>query len=260
MYPVSRLLIVLLAASLAGCQALTMDPKVDAASKAVFDDFRRGDTTALNGLLAPELKTPDLGAKLAQLRTYVPNREPRGRKNIGWNLVEQPQGEATVDVSDEYDFGDRFVLWNTHLHRATSASAWVVQGFHLNAATVHDLSANRFTLTGRTLLQYVFLLAVALSPALMIAALVKVIRTKGLRRKWLWGIAAFAGVFSFQMNWATGQIFSKFLTVQFIGAGATRGPSAFVAWVLTMTVPVGAALILTGVWANPSRAAKRAPG
>jgi hypothetical protein len=183
-----------------------------------------------------------------------------GRKIIGWNLVELPQGEKTADVSEEYDFGSRTVLLNTRLHKTSAAAPWTIDGLHLQSATADELAANRFSLVGKKPLQYLFLLAAILSPALMIAALVKVIRTDGLRRKWLWGIAAFAGVFSFQMNWTTGQIFSTFLTVQFLDAGATRGNSAFVAWVLTMTLPVGAALILTGVWANPRKAAKRPAG
>lgn len=244
---------------LASCQAMKLDPKIDAATKAGFDDLRRGDNAALDSLLAPELKTPDAAAKLAQLRAYVPNITPRGRRTVGWNFVELQHGDATADVTDEYDFGDRIVLWNTRLHRASSSSPWLIQGLHANSATISALAANRFTLAGKAPLQLLFLLAAVLSPALMISALVKVIRTKALRRKWLWGIAAFGGLFSFQMNWATGQIFSNFLTVQFIGSGASRGDSAFAAWVLTLTIPIGAALILTGVWANPDRAAKRAP-
>jgi hypothetical protein len=256
--PVLCLLILLLATGLAGCQLPSIDPKIGAVAKAAFDDVRRGDGAALDGLLAPSLKTPDQRAKLAQIKAYVPNREPKGRNTVGWNLVELPQGEAKVDVSDEYDFGDRMILWNTHLHRASAVAPWEVDGFHINSAPTGDLAANNFTFAHRSPLQYAFLALAILSPALMVAALVKVIRTKDLRRKWLWGIAAFVGVFSFQMNWATGQIFPNFLTVQLIGAGATRGPSAFLAWVLTMTVPIGAVLILTGVWANPRRAATQA--
>ena len=252
------LLVCLAALSLAGCQGPTIKPDVDATAKAGFDDFRRGDFAALNALLGPEIKeTPDLDVKFAQLRANVPNQPPRGRKTIGWNLVEQPHGEETVDVSDEYDFGDRIVLWSTHLHKPSSGAPWLIEGLHLNSATIQQLAVNRFTLTDKAPLQYAFLLAAILSPVLMIAALIKVIRAKGLRRKWLWAIAAFAGVFSFQMNWATGRIFSNFLTVQLLDAGATRGASTFSAWVITMTLPLGAALILAGVWANPARARKR---
>ena len=244
--------------TLAGCHGLTIKPDIDAVAQAGFDDFRRGDFTALDALLGPEIKkTPDLDTKLSQLRVYVPNREPRGRKNIEWSFFNRPQGDETADISDEYDFGDRIVLWSTHLHKVSAATPWLLEGVHVNSATVRELAANRFTLVGKTPPQYLFLLALVLSIALMIAALIKVIRANGLRKKWLWGIVAFAGLFSFKMNWATGQIFSSLLTVQLIGTGAMRGASAFSAWVFTMTLPVGAALILTGVWANPKRARKR---
>jgi hypothetical protein len=36
-----------------------------------------------------------------------------------------------------------------------------------------------------------------------------------------------------------------------------KGLSAFSPWVLTATLPVGAVLILTGLWANPRRARRK---
>jgi len=112
-------------------------------------------------------------------------------------------------------------------------------------------------LAGKQPAQYVFLAAALLSPLAMIAALVKVVRTKGLRRKWLWGGAAFFGVASLQMNWASGEIAVNTLTVQLLGAGAQTGFSRFDPWFITMTLPIGAALILAGLWANPARARRK---
>jgi len=90
----------------------------------------------------------------------------------------------------------------------------------------------------------------------MLAALVKVIRTRDLKRKWLWWIASFFGVTTLQMNWATGHLATNVLTVQLIGAGMVKGPSQFSPWLLTVTLPIGALLILTRVWANPEKSAE----
>jgi hypothetical protein len=254
-----RLVVVLLVAglALASCKVPKLDPSAETMAKAAFDEIRRGDMPALTSQLAPNLKSPDSTAKLTQLKQMIPDGTARGRRTVGWHWFEQASGETTVDVTDEYDFGDRKVLWNTHLHRVAAAAPWEIQGVQLTNSTVRALAANEFSLTGKTPPQYLFLMTTALSPMLMIVALVKVIRTVGLRRKWLWGIAAFFGLGSVQMNWTTGQMAANWATVQFIGAGATRGDSSFVAWVLTMTIPIGALLILTGLWANPARA--RAP-
>ena len=255
-----RRLLVFLGASLllASCQVTTPDPATYQAAHSAFDELRRGDFATLNRQLAPNLKMADAPAKLTQLRQIIPMEPIRSRRAVGSRLLLHPGGEDAVDITEEYDFGDRKLLWNTHLHRGSVADPWEVQGFQATNSTVKELAANNFTLRGKTPAQYLFLMATVLSPVLMIMALARVIRTKGLRRKWLWGIAAFLGLFSFQMNWATGQIFATWGTVQLLGAGATRGDSAFAAWVLTMTIPIGALLILTGVWANPARARKRA--
>ena len=85
----------------------------------------------------------------------------------------------------------------------------------------------------------------------MLTAMIKVIRTRGLKWKWLWCVMAFFGVFAFRMNWNTGELEYQFLAIQFVGAGATRALGSFSPWILTATAPLGAILILTGVWANP---------
>ena len=244
---------------LAACQAPILDPKIDAVANACFDDAVRGDTVAFDTLAAANLRTPVALAEFSKFRTFIANRNLRGRKSVGWRISDGPLGERTGLVSDEYDYGDILILWKTYLHKASAAAPWEIRHWSWESATPRELAANRFTLTGKTLSQWDFILMTAMSPGLMIVALAKVISTRGLRRKWLWGIGAFFGLFSFQMDWTTGQIFSNFLTVQLIGAGATRGVSSFNSWVLTMTLPVGAALILMRVWANPERADETSP-
>ena len=258
---VGRLFLVVLAAlAVAGCHLPQEDPAVKSIATSGFDDVRRGDYAALETMLGPQIKaTPDLDAKLDQLRGSMPAAAPRGREIVGWNEVEQPQGERTIDVSDQYDFGDRMIIWSTHLHKASAASPWLIEGLHLNGATASQLALNRFTLVGKSPLQYAFLLAVILSPILMIAAAIKAVLTKGLQHKWLSVIAAFLGLCSFHMNWATGQVFSQFFSINIIDAGITRAGSPFAPWILSMTLPVGALLVLSGVWSTPTRKPKRQP-
>jgi hypothetical protein len=261
MHRSGRLLLVFIAAIvLAGCRVPQEDPAAKSIANASFDDVRRGDYAALQTLLGPQIKaTPDMQAKLEQLKADIPTATPRGRETVGWNEVEQANGERVVDVSDQYDFGDRMIIWSTHLQKASSASPWLIEGLHLNGATASQLAANRFTLVGKSPFQDGFLLAVLLSPILMIAAVIKAIMTKGLEHKWLSVIAAFIGLCSFQMNWTTGQLFSQFFAINIIGAGITRAGSPFAPWILTMTLPVGALLVLTGVWSTPTRKPKRRP-
>lgn len=109
---------------------------------------------------------------------------------------------------------------------------------------------------GRTILECGFFICTILSPILMVSAIIKVISTKYLNKKWMWCILSCLGIFSFRMNWTTGEIDTSLLSVRLVGAGVTRGLAQSDAWFLTMTLPIGAMLILTGFWANPARARK----
>jgi hypothetical protein len=245
-------------AAVAACQVPKLDARTDAEIRSVFDELRRGDDRALRPRLTPALQTAEAQAQLAVVRGYIPKGEPKSRKVVGWTVNAVAGQDKVVLESDEYDYGDRVALVQTRIRQPQGSAAFEIEGFHVQVAAVRELAANGFSLVGKGLAQYAFLAAAILSPVLMIWALVKVIRQPGLRRKWLWGILAFAGLFSFQMNWSTGQAGATWLTVQLIGAGVTSGLSRFDPWVLTMTAPLGALLILSGLWANPKRA--REPG
>ena len=242
---------------LAACNPLARDPQVDREVRSVFDQLRHHRDAELLARLDPTIRAGAI-SQLPAVQAYVPAGEPRGRKVIGTNTMRMAGKGDTVATTDEYDYGDRTVQVDVRLYRPVGRPAWQVQGFHVQAATAAQLAVNRFTLAGKSALQYLFLAFTVASPLLMVAALVKVVRTPGLRRKWLWGVLAFAGLASLHMNWTTGQLTYQLVSIQLIGAGAVRSLSAFSPWILSATLPVGAILILTGVWANPRRARKAA--
>jgi hypothetical protein len=237
--------------ALAGCN-VARDANLDAEVVKVFDQVRTEDPT-LRSRLSPELAKAAAPEQWAQIRAYIPPGKPLGRKALGSAEVASPTGRV-INFSDEYDFRGKTALVNTQLQLPSGARQWQLSGFHVQTATAQELAVNRFLAPGKSPLQFLGLLLAIASPLLMIAALVKVIRARGLRRKWLWGILAFGGLMSLQMNWTTGQVNFNPLTVQLIGFGVTKSLSAFAPWMITMTLPIGALLILTGVWGNPKRA------
>lgn len=242
----------------ASCKLPEPDQKLASVERATYQAVRTGDDKVLDAVSDPRLRTPEGRAELAKIRSYLPPGAPKTSTLVGWNSVYPVGGVATANMATDHDYGDRVVLARTALYRSGDASEWKVNAFHVQVATDAELAINDFSLTGKRSGQYLFLTAAAASLLAMVLALLKVIRTPDLRRKWLWGIAAFFGVGSLQMNWATGAIGFNLLTVQLIGAGATSGLSRFDPWFISMTLPIGAVLILVGVWANPARAKPRA--
>jgi hypothetical protein len=236
--------------ALAGCQVVI---KPEPTALAFYNAIRDGDGPKMRALAAPQMITPQFDAQVAAVRRFIPTRTPNSVKGLGRNMLAMPDGQ-TLDTTDVYDFGDRRVVALTSMHRSAASEAWRVQAFNVRVFLERDLAANRFALSGKSPVQYFFLAATIAAPLAMIAALIKVIRRKRLKRKWLWGVAAFAGAVTLHMNWTTGQVDFQLLSLQLLGAGAMTSAPGLSPWVLTFTLPIGAALILVGLWANPRRA------
>jgi hypothetical protein len=236
---------------LAACQGAF---KPDPTARAFYDAIHAGDISKVRAMAAPEFFTPGAEQQLALMRSYMPKEAPTAVKFLGRHDATMLNAGETANTQDVYEFNDRKAVVSARLQRATSAQPWRVQGFHIRVVSPAEMKANAFTFEGKSFAHFAFLLATVAAPLLMVAALVKVVRRKGLRRKWLWGILAFVGLCTFRMDWTTGAVAANPLTVQFIGAGIVTAASGLAPWVLSFTAPVGALLILTGVWANPARA------
>lgn len=231
------------------------DPAVDAEIGATFERVRSQDPRLLD-TLTPEIVATISPEALSAIRAEIPEGAPTARKVMATSIASTSRG-TTVEAIDEYAYPDRILLVRTVLQQAPDDMQWRIAGFHVQAASTAEIASHKFGAAGKSVGHYLFLAMTALSPLVMVAALVKVVRTSGLRRKWLWGILAFLGLLSLQMNWTTGEVMVNYLTVQLLGAGVMKAASPLAPWLLTFSLPVGAVLILTGVWANPKRARPR---
>jgi len=234
---------------LAACSLFEPDSTV----RALYDAVRTGDEARARTLISPEIDTPQTMVQLARLRTILPKDPPRRVKVAAHKVSKMLNAGETLEAQEIFEFKDRKALVSARLHRASAAEPWKAQGFHVRVFAPAELAVNAFAAKGKTPVHFLFLLATIAAPLSMIAALVKVVRRKGLKRKWLWGILAFLGAVTVQMNWTTGQIFVGWLSIQLIGAGMTSAAPGIAPWMLAFTLPFGAVLILTGFWANPAR-------
>ena len=249
-------LMALIAVWIAACNPFARDASSDAEARAVFDRIRHHQDDAFTASLAPRLRTTEALAQLAAIHRLLPAGAPRGRTIVGTNTVTF-NGDRTISTTDEYDYGDHSVLVQIRMQGRSSEPEWLVQGFHVDVASSAQLAANDFTLGGKGFSEYLFFVAMIGVPAIMLVAVVKVLRASGLRRKWLWIAAACLGVYGATMNWTTGALTLNPLSVQLLGTAALRGSSRFAPWLLTTSLPVGAVLILAGIWANPGGAVRK---
>ena len=242
-------------ALLSGCQIVTRDAGADQAARNLFKEVSGHQTEAFTSRLDPSLRNSKTLSQIENIERLIPAGEPRKRSAINTTTFLSAKG-TTLLATDQYDYEDRSALVQTRLYRAPDAQDWSVQSFNVRVATLNQLKANDFGLTGKSASQYAFLAFLVTAPILIVTALVKVLRTAGLRRKWLWCAVSVLGIGQMQMNWATGAVALKPISFQVFGAGFWRALSSFAPWILTASLPIGAILILIGIWANPRRARK----
>ncbi|THD54180.1 hypothetical protein [Phenylobacterium sp.] len=251
-------LIILLALAAVACQSVKADPDAVSLTRTIYDELRLGQEATLAAHASAAMQRPQAAAQFAKLRGVLPPGEPRSMKVVGQAVRDIPGKGRIEALSLEYDYGAAKTLFQTRLFRAQGAQDWRVVAFNLRVASAKELAVNRLSPVGKSPLQYIYLALALSSPLMMLAALVKVLRTPGLTYKWAWAPLCFVGLIGFQQNWATGQTLVVWNSVQVFGPWLSNTGSAFDPWFITATVPLIALLVLGGVLANPPRAGAKA--
>jgi hypothetical protein len=242
--------LIFLALVLSACQqAAKPDAAALAANKAVFDQIRTGQSEAVLGQLPPGPKRDEMAATLTRLKSVIPPGAPLRATPVATSIASPAAGKVEALVV-EYDFPDRAIRFATTLTQAKGASGWKLHSFSLLEASKKELAINTLSLDRRSPAQLAFFALAVTSPILMLAALIKVLRTPGLQNRWLWAAFALVGLFSFQMNWASGAMLVQWMALQIVGFWMVHGPSQFDPWMISATVPIGALLILGGLVAR----------
>jgi len=239
---------------LAACQQpVKPDQTAVDANKALFDQIRTGQEQGVLAQMSPDAQAEG-AAVLAKIKAVIPATPPKSITPVAASVAAGPGGRIEVLVV-EYDFADRAIQFATTLAQPKGAKDWKLGNFRLLEKTHKELAPNTLSLAGRSPGQLAFFALAFTSPILMLAALVKVLRTPGLQNRWLWAAFALVGLFSFQMNWGNGLVLVNWMALQIVGFWLVKGPSQFEPWMISATVPIGALLILGGLVARKPKAA-----
>lgn len=242
---IGGLLAVVVAAGLSACKPIEIkaDPAAEAVARATYDDLAAGRVAQIQARLTPEAAKVTTPAQILSLRPYAETGAPTARRLIGTNSFKDLSGPETQTLTYELAYPGRTVLYTVTLKRPGPTTTWGVQSANLNRATDAELAKGRFTLTGRSPTQLLFLAATALSPLLMLTAIIAVFRAPGLKRKWLWVLLSLVGIGTATMNWTTGQAGFQPIMLTLIGSGVMKqGLSNFFPWMVKFTLPVGAVI------------------
>lgn len=214
-------------------------PTDQAQAKGYISDLQAGKLDVIESKLDQSIKTPGFHDTLIRMARLLPLGPPTSVKLVGAHKLFSPAGTQT-NTTLEYQWGDRWFLCNVAIQK--SATAQTIVGLHVYPQKTSLEEQVRFTLAGKSPAQYVILAGAILALGLTLFALVACIRTKGLRRKWLWILFIIVGFGMLSTNWATGAVNYQLLYVSLFSASAFAqfyGP-----WTISMSAPVGAIVFL----------------
>ena len=229
---------------LAGCDRASLVAKFaseeeQALARSYVDRLRARDLDAIEKSLDPRFAGPRVRPALEAMASMVPAGDPRSvtlvaaRKHFSG-------GVKSVDTTFEYQFAGGWLLANVVVEERDGNRSLI--GFNVYQRTQSLEQENRFDLLGKQPLHYLVLAGAMAAACISLYALVACIRTKDLRRKWLWIVFILLGVGQFVVNWTSGEWGVLPISVQLLGASATAAP--FGPWVLSCSIPLGAIVFL----------------
>jgi hypothetical protein len=243
MVRILRFVGVLLLAFLVGCDQASlierMTPAADeAAAKRYVDLLRHNQFDQIEKDLDPRFKGPHTRDALIKMAGLLPGEEPVSTKVVSVGFFHNNQASGS-DLTLEYEFPQEWFRVHVMQTRDTTTPL-----FSLGINPLPDSleNTNRFTLIGKNGSEYAMLLLTVLCFGFSIYAFVVCMRTKPLKRKWLWVIATLIGVCSFSVNWTTGQFSIALFALHLPPGGGFAffyGP-----WNFYISIPVGAIFFL----------------
>ncbi len=234
----------LLLAFLAGCSALSLEgvatPENDARAQrilravvagehdSVLQHARFGDDTVANA------------AGLAALDSALRGRSIDSLQLIGANRF---SFEKHSRLTLTYEFRNDSGWIGATVTTDDSADAWALLGLHAEPLPGELQAINRFTLSGRGITQYAGLLLVVLCTLMSVGMAVFIATRRTYPKRWRWVAASLVGVSAVFINWTTGEVSTRMLTMQLFSSTFAR-PNAYAPWILSFSFPLGAIVAL----------------
>jgi hypothetical protein len=215
-------------------------PIEQATARAYIDQLRSRDFAGIEKAADTTIAGPALDATLEKMADLIPSEAPVAVKLVGAQRSVM-SGVTTLNLTFEYQFPGRWVVAN--VATKSKEGTTTIVGFHVHPESSSLESANRFTLSGKSALQYVVLGAAIVATIFTLVVLVVCIKTKMKRRKWLWILFILFGIGKLSVNWTTGQWAFMALAAQLFSASAAAMP-AYSPWMVSVSLPLGAILFL----------------
>ncbi len=210
-------------------------------ARSYIEKLRNRDFADIEKAIDPSIAKEMTPGLLETMASMIPAGKPQSVKLVGANQFSSNDAGTTLNLSYEYQFQDNFFLIN--LARKTKDGAETIVGFRVLPLSAALESQNRFTLSDKSALQYAVLASAVVAVIFTLVALVVCVRTKIDKGKGLWVLFILFGFGKIMVNWKTGQFGFTVLAAQLFSASATA--SNFGPWIISVSLPLGAAVFLS---------------
>jgi hypothetical protein len=235
-------------AFLVGCdQAALMKkftpPEEESIAKSYVALLQQGKFDQIEHDLDSSLIDSNLRNTLSKMAAFFPSESPQSVKVVGAHIYRDEQS-SKVDITFEYQFPSKWLLVNVTTQK--NGDVRTVIGLHVTPIADSLENLNKFTLVGKSALQYLTLVCDVGSLLFTLYVFALCIRSKDMNRKWLWLIVVLVGVGKFAVNWGTGQWTYQLIAIQIPCFSMTHplyGP-----WTVAAYVPLGAMVFLHRRW------------
>lgn len=229
---------------LAGCDQASLmkkmiPPEADSTARGYIDLLRQNRFKEIEKDLDPSINTPDIPKALVKMAQMFPAEKPESVTVVGVHTFHNDV-TTTTNMTYEYQFRGTWLLVNVATKKQGAATTIV--GFNLNPIPDSLENLNRFTLSGKSPLQYSVLALAVLFTLFTLYSLVICVRTKPLKKKWLWILLILLGAAKFSVDWTTGRWDVFPLYVQLFSASAYA--PLYGAWTISISLPLGAVVFL----------------
>src|SRR6185437_12712708 len=126
----------------------------EALAKQYMDELREGDIDDIEAHVDPSMKTPTLPATLQQMVALIPHGAPTSVKLVGAQSM-HGSDRITRSLTFEYGFHDAWILLSVTTQDVSGRTSLI--GLHLQRLAQSLEQQNRFTLVGKSPLQYTIL-------------------------------------------------------------------------------------------------------
>ena len=216
-------------------------------AKQILVDLKAKNIAEVKKHLSKDIPADNIDAQLNTVAEIFPAKEPVEIKTIGVSTNNNvSSGIWSADLTYQYRYDPGWLLATVSLERKGEGDL-VVSGVHVKRMERSLEEINAFTLQGKSVIHYIYLVLAIVIPLLVLYSLVLCFKTPMVKRKWLWVIFILLGFVTFKINWTTGATYFVPVSFQLFGASVFSA-SPYAPWVLGISIPVGAIVFLLKRW------------